>query len=172
MAMAGLIMGYISLAATTIILLLAVIAIPSFMSAKRRAETAQATNTIRNINAEAIDYYTRYATSGYAPDLATLGQGPGGACTGGPTPQHACLIAGELGSARCTGDTWCTSGKFRFLLAGAGSPATDYVIVATPLNENTGNTSYCSTSDAVVRSRYGVLTSPPSVAECETWTPI
>jgi type II secretory pathway pseudopilin PulG len=181
MALAGLILGYISL---PFILIIAAIAIPNVLRARISANEAQAASTVRTLNTSQITYSTSYPEQGYARDLATLG---GNCATGsGGTAEHACLLESQLGQANCTSGAWCQKGSYRFTISSNCSPArfgeqqqgtenacTEYVIAATPINFNAGRRSYCSVSDAVVRSRRGgPLSTPPTVEECQTWDPL
>ncbi len=50
---------------------------------------------------------------------------------------------------------------------------TEYVVVATPVNANTGTRSFCSTSDTVIHFKAGPpLTAQVSVSECRAWAPL
>ncbi|MBZ5494265.1 MAG: DUF4190 domain-containing protein [Acidobacteriia bacterium] len=183
LALTGLILGYISLLAIPII---AAIAIPNLLRARISANEAAARSTVRTINTSQITYSTTYPEQGYARDLATLGPGSPNGCSGGGTAQHACLLDSQLAQANCTSGVWCQKGQYKYTLSSSCAPAlfgeqpqgtenacAEYVIVATPINFNTGRRSYCSVSDAVIRSRSGgPLTTPPTVEECQTWEPL
>jgi type IV pilus assembly protein PilA len=179
MALAGLIMGYISLAAIPI-LIVAAIAIPNLLKARIDANERAALSTVRTLNTTQITYSTTHPPAGYAPDLATLGPGPSGTCQGTEGPQkYACLLDGTLG---CASASWCAKGGYKYSVTGYTQTAVcnadgicdDYVVVATPLNYGaTGSKSFCSTSDAVIRFRTGAsLSAPPTVAECQSWRPL
>jgi type IV pilus assembly protein PilA len=181
LALAGLILGYISL---PFILIIAAIAIPNFMRARTSANEAQAASTVRMLNTSQITYSTAYPDQGYARDLATLG----GNCTSGSggTAEHACLLDSQLGQANCTSGVWCQKGPYRFTISSNCAPArfgeqqqgtenacAEYVIAATPITSNAGHRSYCSVSDAVIRSRSGFpLATPPTAEECQGWNPL
>ena len=75
MALAGLIMGYISIAFIPLILIIAAIAIPNLLRAKISANDAAAASTMRTLNTAQVTYSADYPTKGYARDLATLGSG-------------------------------------------------------------------------------------------------
>ena len=183
LALTGLILGYISLLAIPII---AAIAIPNLLRARISANEASAASTVRTINTSQITYSTTYPEQGYARDLATLGPGSSNGCSGGGTAEHACLLDGVLGSANCTSGVWCQRGQYKFTVSSNCAPArfgeqqqgtenacTEYVIVATPINSNTGRRNYCSVSDAVTRSRFGgPLSTPPTAEVCQTWEPL
>jgi type II secretory pathway pseudopilin PulG len=186
MALAGLILGYISL---PFVLIFAAILIPNLVRARISANESAAASTVRTINTSQVTYSTLYHTQGYAPDLATLGNGPDRTCPSGGTVQHACLLDGVLAGSRCTSGVWCQKGFYKFTISSdcrAPNPATqqdlpqgdeaackEFVVAATPVTSNSGRRNYCSTSDAIVRSRFGgPLAAPPTAEECSTWSPI
>jgi type II secretory pathway pseudopilin PulG len=183
LALTGLILGYISFLAIPII---AAIAIPNFMRARISANESTAASTVRTINTSQVTYSTMYPQQGYARDLATLGSGQGGNCTGGGTAEHACLLDDQFAQPNCTSGVWCQKGQYKFTVStscapanfGAGQQGTenacsDYVIVATPINSNAGRRSYCSVSDAVIRTQSGFpLAAPPTAEECQGWRPL
>jgi type II secretory pathway pseudopilin PulG len=182
MALTGLILGYISL---PFILIIAIIAIPNLLRARVSANEATAASTVRTINTSQITYSTTYPEQGYARDLATLGPGSTNACGNGGTAEHACLLDSQLGQANCTSGVWCQKGAYKFTISSNCAPArfgeqqqgtenacSEFVIAATPINSNAGRHSYCSVSDAVVRTRSGFpLATPPTAEECQTWEP-
>src|ERR1041385_1935913 len=176
MATAGLIMGYISVAAIPLILIIAAIAIPNLLRSKIAANESAAASTVRTITTSQITYSTMYPDHGYASDLATLGPGPSGSCSTG-TAQHACLLDSIVAGPQCTEGQWCAKGGYNFTVSApcdAGSVCSNYVITATPVAfGSTGRKSFCSTSDAVIRIRAsGTLDSPPTADECAQWPPI
>lgn len=185
-AMAGLILGYFGSFFSFIIL--AVYLIPNLSQARIAANEGAAIGTVRTINISQTTYRTTYPENGYAPDLATLGPGPSGSCSQG-TAEHACLLDRVLANSRCAAGTWCNKGAYRFSLSSEGNchekavslqegqPETamecNFVVVATPISTAAGSRSFCSTSDNVVRYRYGsTLSGPISVEECAGWSPI
>ena len=182
MALAGLILGYISFLFIPII---AAIAIPNLLRARISANEASAASTVRTINTAQITYSSSYPEQGYARGLATLGPGSNG-CSGSGTAEHACLLDSQLGQANCTPGVWCQKNQYKFTISsncslarfgdqqqGSESACTEYVIAATPINSNVGHRNYCSASDAVIRSRSGEpLGTPPTLEECQTWEPI
>lgn len=182
MALTGLILGYISL---PFILIIAAIAIPNLIRARTAANESAAVSTVRTINTAQVTYSTTYPEQGYARDLATLG---GNCATGsGATAEHACLVDSQLGGINCTSGVWCQKGQYKFTISTNCAPArfgeqqqgienaacTEYVITATPINSSAGHRSYCSVSDAVIRSRSGLfLAMPPTAEECQGWSPL
>jgi type II secretory pathway pseudopilin PulG len=184
MALTGLILGYISL---PFILIIAAIAIPNLIRARTSANEAAAASTMRTLNTAQITYSTTYPEQGYARDLATLGPGSTNGCSAGSTAEHACLVDSQLGRADCTSGVWCQKNQYKYTISSNCAPArfgeqqqgtenaacTEYVITATPINSNAGHRSYCSVSDAVVRSSPGLFLARPITAEdCQGWTPL
>lgn len=170
MAMAGLIMGYISIAFGLLIGF--AIIVPNLHRARMEESANAARSTMRTLNTSQVIYATRYPNAGYAHNLATLGPGPGGVCSGEGNEVHACLVDSRLGC----GATWCDKNGYSYNVTGADCASQegcrDYVIVATPV-AGRGNTRFCSTSDAILRSQTGgALATPPTPAECQSWTPI
>jgi type IV pilus assembly protein PilA len=169
MALAGLIMGYISIAWLPLSL---AIVLPNFLRAASDANQAVAASTVRTLNTAQVSYSTDYP-EGYARALVVLGPGqPPVDCTNRAniTAQHACLIDSVLA---CSTGTWCTKSGYKFNLTAAyaaGEKCEDYVITATPINPQTGGRSYCSTSDSVIRYNPGPpLRTPLSSTECQAW---
>lgn len=174
MAIAGLVMGYISVAFIPFMLIIAAIAIPNLMRSRLHANDSAAAANIRTIITAQVMYSTTYPAQGYARDLATLGPGPSGTCAAsGASQTYNCQLDSILANASCTGDAWCTKDAFRYRVSGvceAGGVCSDFLVIGIPLNSNTGTKSYCATSDAVVRFKLGVVESlPTTAAECLAW---
>jgi hypothetical protein len=183
LALTGLILGYISL---LFIPLTAAIVIPNLLRARISANESAAASTVRTLNTTQITYSTTYPEQGYARDLATLGSGSSGDCSGAGTAEHACLVDSMLGKPNCTSGVWCQKGQYKFTIStncapprfgeqqqGTENACGEYVIVATPINSNAGRRSYCSVSDAVIRSRAGgPLETSPTADECKEWPPL
>lgn len=154
-------------------LVVAALAIPNLLRARIAANEASAVATMRTANTAQIIYSNTYPQRGFAPDLATLGPDPHK--VGATSADHASVIDATLGDASCTAGSWCTKSGFQFRITAACTKqrCKDYVVVGTPVNGNTGSRSFCSNPDAVVRFKIGPpLTSPVSVAECRTWSPL
>lgn len=152
-------------------LIVAAIAIPNLVRSRDAANEASAAATVRTLNTAQASYQVTYG-KGFAPDLASLGAGSGGGDCGGKTTsaEHACLIDSTLG---CATGTWCTKNGFRFNITCDKENCEEYVVVATPAESGKGKKSFCSTSEAVVRSKSGPpLTQPISADECRTWEPL
>jgi hypothetical protein len=175
MALAGLILGYISL---PMVLIFAAVLIPNLLRAKMSANEAAAASTVRTINTSQITYSTKFPEHGYAADLASLGPEPGGSCSGEGTAEHACLLDNVLGGPRCTAGQWCSKNGYKYSVSAvceSGAACTNYVVTATPLVfGSTGRKSFCATSDAVIRYRFmGESRAAPLTAdECAEWPPI
>lgn len=170
MALAGLIMGYISIAAIPMVLIIAAIAIPNLLRAKLAANDSAAASTMRTLNTAQVTYSSTYPAKGYARDLTTLGPGPSSPCST-PSDTYTCLIDGTLANANVK------SGYRYSMTAVCGSDGicTDYVVVATPVTPgSTGTRSFCSTADAVIRSRKAenLISLPATVEECQAWLPL
>jgi type II secretory pathway pseudopilin PulG len=169
MATAGLIMGYLSVAAVPIVMIIAAIAIPNLLRARISANESAAASAVRTLNISQVTYSVTYEQVGYAPSLEVLGPGAQTQCSQG-SAEHACLIDSALGCAA----TWCNKGGFKFHMTTTCSDGkcTEYVITATPaVPGSTGNKSFCSTSDGVVRVHSGQQPVPLlSADECKEWT--
>ncbi|HMF89835.1 MAG TPA: prepilin-type N-terminal cleavage/methylation domain-containing protein [Candidatus Angelobacter sp.] len=151
-----------------IILIIAAIAIPNLLRARIAANDSAAASSLRTINTAEVTYVTAYPTSGYAPDLKTLG--PNGLVCGvaPPTATSACLLDDVMG---CGGAT-CTKGGYNYMMAttSATAPVPDYTASASPIKTGTtGSRNYCTNPDAVIRaSAVGVaqFTTAETMANC------
>ncbi|HSM85218.1 MAG TPA: DUF4190 domain-containing protein [Candidatus Limnocylindrales bacterium] len=172
MALAGLIMGYIG-SCVVGILIIAAILIPNLLRARMAANDSAAAATVRTIDTAQAAYRVSYPSGGYAADLATLGSGDSSCNSASDAnQQHACLIDNNLGNSGCLAGAWCNKGAFKYTMTGvcAGGVCTDYVLLATPINSNTGTRSFCSTSDGIVRAMRGTVLSPAlTPEECKSW---
>jgi len=153
MALAGLILGYVSIAWLPI---MAAVMIPNLLRARNSANEAAAASNVRTINTAQVTYSTAYPNAGYASGLAILGGAP---CSEG-SAEKACLLDNTIACPQGVSGVPCYKDGYRFTLtgipAGCGSEAnqcTDYVIFATPLSSATGTKDFCSTSEAIVHSR-------------------
>jgi len=125
-----------------IILIIAAIAIPNLLRARMAANESSAVASVRTVNTAMVTYNTAYPTVGFATGLANLGPNAN-PCT--PSSATACLIDGVLSAG--------TKSGYKFVATGAGGPpAIQYYAAGTPVTLNqTGNRSFCSFEDAVVR---------------------
>ncbi|HSC46181.1 MAG TPA: DUF4190 domain-containing protein [Candidatus Acidoferrum sp.] len=75
MAIAGLVLGYIGIAAVPFILIIAAIAIPNLLRARMAANEASAVGTLRTYNTAMITYASACPDIGYPASLENLGPG-------------------------------------------------------------------------------------------------
>ncbi len=131
-----------------IILIIASIAIPNLLSARRQTNETAAVKAINTINTAQISYNSAYPALGYASALAALG----GTSCAPPTPTSACLIDTQLASG--------TKNGYTFALAGvSGTPAATYQVIASPTVPNqTGVRYFCSFADGVIRGSVSPIT--------------
>jgi|HubBroStandDraft_6_1064221.scaffolds.fasta_scaffold163756_3 type IV pilus assembly protein PilA len=133
-----------------IILIIAAIAIPSFLHSRMAANESAAAAAIRTLNTAQISFNSAYPTVGFASSLAVLG-GSGAACAP-PTPTTACLIDANLAGGQ-------RSGYYFTLTNTNGTPNSSYNVIATPILANySGVRSFCSYADAVVRVSMATIT--------------
>jgi hypothetical protein len=154
-------------------LIVGAIAIPNLLRSRTAANEASAVGSVRSVNTAEVTYAATYPERGFATDLAKFGTGPGG--SNAPTAEHAALLDESLAGAGCAGEAWCTKSGYRFRVKAIcmQHQCLDYVVVATPVDTNTGTRSFCATSSGVIRYKSGApLGAPVSVAECKTWSPL
>lgn len=131
-----------------IILIIAAIAIPSLLQAKIAANEASAASSLRTIKTAEFAYSQAYPTYGYAAAIANLG-GPA-PCT--PSPATGCLLDNALaqaipGSPGKSGYSFLATG-----LLNTGTFNAAFVAAGAPIAPKaTGNRSFCSTDDGVLR---------------------
>jgi len=151
------------------ILIIAAIAIPSLLRARMAANEASAVSSLRTINSAEITYQSTYPTNGYA-DLLSLGNTLGTACPNPPTSAQACLID----SALANNGQPAGSGKsgYSFAATPSGAANARYLATAVPqLIGASGQRSFCSNSDAVVRQQ-PTGAAIGSVAACAALSPL
>lgn len=130
-----------------IILIIAAIAIPNLLRARIAANESSAVASIRTINTAEISYDSAFPTVGFGA-LASLA---GTSCTP-PNSTSACLIDTTLAAGTKSGYSF-------HAVASGSSPAGTYAAWADPITPNqTGNRSFCSVADAVVRFSTTALT--------------
>lgn len=124
-----------------IILLIAAMAVPSYLRSKVAANESSAVASIRTINTAQISYNSAYPTVGFSSTLVALG---GTSCSP-PDPTSACFIDTQLAGGFKNGYTFALSHV-------TGTPNATYTIIATPVLVNgSGIRYFCSFEDAVVR---------------------
>lgn len=92
MAIAGLVMGYVSVAFIPFILIIAAIAIPNLLRAKLVANEASAISTLRTYNMAIVSYAERCQNIGFPASVQDLGPGTG-ECQGGANLLDSMLAA-------------------------------------------------------------------------------
>ena len=158
---------------TGMVLVVAAIAIPNLLRSRMAANEASAVGSVRTVNTAQVTYSVTYPKRGFAPNLAALGPDPRG--PGAGTAEHADLIVEALANTNCTADAWCTKSGYHFRVTAVCKQqlCKEYVVVATPVDSNTGTRSFCSTSEAVIRYKLSEpLSGPVSASECRTWPPL
>ena len=156
MAIAGLVLGYIGLAAIPLILIIAAIAIPNLLRARMAANEASAVGSLRAINAAAISYSATYP-NGFPPSLDSLGG------SGVATCDHAGLIDPMLASGQKSGYVFSYALVSHTRLAPRVSPeaaqagcseagGTAYAASADPINRGvTGQRSFYTDQTGIIR---------------------
>jgi type II secretory pathway pseudopilin PulG len=123
MALAGLILGYVSLAIIPVILIIATISIPSLLRSRQAANESAAVANLRTINTAEVTYLS---------------------VKGGTYGDLDALIESGLLDTRFNGGV---SGYDFHIVTEGG----DYTATATPASSNTGRFGYYTTPDGVVR---------------------
>jgi type IV pilus assembly protein PilA len=139
LATAGLVLGYIGVAAIPMILIIAAIAIPNLLRARMAANESSAVASVRTIVTAQVSYWGEHTDTGYACSLAALGE--------------AQKIDNALASGRKLG--------YRFEITGCeadiqGGANTKYKVVAYPITANqTGVRAFCSDESAIIKVNAG-----------------
>ena len=131
-----------------IILIIAAIAVPSFLRSRIAANESAAVAAVRTVNTAQISYNSAYPTVGFA---STLGALSGTSCNP-PNSTGACLIDTVLAGGQ--------RGGYNFALSNvSGTPNSTYNVIATPIVWNYSGVRYfCSFADAVVRVSMTAIT--------------
>ena len=145
MALAGLIMGYLSIVGIPMILIIAAIAIPNLLRSRIAANESSAVGSVRTINTAEVTYATTYPRAGFSTSLEALGGST--PCTA--SSSTACLIDQVLASGQKSG--------YRFTYEASdtnGDQVMDaYFVRAAPVAPGqTGQRSFCSDESGVIRS--------------------
>jgi prepilin-type N-terminal cleavage/methylation domain-containing protein len=123
-----------------IILVIAAIAVPSYIHSKIAANEASAVYSIRTINTAQVTYATAYPTVGYSSTLYALAAASNGVISS----SNAGVLDNVLGCSSMP----CSKSGYSFVITGvAGVPVSTYTIQGTPLTVGTtGNRGFCSSS--------------------------
>jgi len=136
LAVAGLVLGYIGIAAIPILLIVAAIAIPNLLRARMAANESSAVEKVRTITTAEISYISLHPESGYACSLSELSE--------------AHLVDTEIGRGG-------PRDGYRFEIRGCapdtrGSVSSKYQVVAYPVVTNqTGVRAFCADESAVIK---------------------
>jgi len=150
-----------------IILIIAAIAIPNLLRARISANESSAAGATRTMTTAEIQYQAAYPTVGYAPAIANLGGPLAAACV--PSSATACLIDGQLATGSKGGYTYTAAAAVP-LPTGA---TTTFAEGGQPGSASTGNRSFCSIEDAVVRVSSTNPAAPIAGSACNaTYTPL
>lgn len=123
-----------------IILIIAAIAIPSFMRARMAANESSAAQSMRTINTAEVSYASTYPLTGFAPLAALGGAQP---CT--PSLATGCFIDDFLAT------NGATKGKDGYSFGVNGPTLAGYDSVANALVINlTGSRSFCSDQTGMI----------------------
>ncbi len=122
-----------------IILVIAAIAIPNFLTSRMAANEASAVSSIRNINTAQIGYASVFPTRGFADTLTKLAIPPPGEQI---SEEHGGYLDWVLG---CTSQP-CPKSGYTFQIGEiSGDPVSNFKVFATPISVNiTGRRGFCS----------------------------
>jgi type IV pilus assembly protein PilA len=143
-----------------IMLIIAALAIPSYIKSKMSANEASAAASVRSIMTAEMAYATAYPANGYANTLANLGGAD--PCT--PSAETACLLDQSLAGGVKAGYSFAATGGNR--VSGTNM---NYVAGAAPLAyDQTGVHMFCATEKNVLRSDVNAdkSTIPPNAQQC------
>ena len=136
-----------------IILVIAAIAIPSFLSSRMAANEASAVESMRTIQSSLTAYAITYSAVGYAAQLSDLGDGGTSPCI--PTPVQACMIDGTLASGIKSGYV------ITYVQDTSNTPSTGYTLNADPISRgSTGRRSFYTDTPGVIRHNGLAAASP------------
>jgi len=131
-----------------IILIIAAMAIPSYLHSREAANESAAVGDLRTLNTAQISYDSAYPTVGFATTMGALG---GTSCIP-PDSSSACLIDTALAGG-------VKSGYSFMLTPGTETPVATYQFFATPIEPGfSGSRYFCSFGDAVIRFSLSAIT--------------
>ncbi len=127
-----------------IILILASIAIPNYLSARISANEASAVQSVRTITTAETAYAASFSTIGYSAKLSDLSEGSSAPCT--LTPTQACLLDPVLASGTKSGYL------FTYAQDTTDTPSPGYKLNGDPLRRGTsGGRSFYTDQPGVIR---------------------
>jgi type IV pilus assembly protein PilA len=135
LAIAGLVMGYLGVAAIPVILIIAAIAIPNLLRARMAANESSAVRAVRQMVTAEVTYSTNHPQTGYTCNFSELaGEG---------------LIDGNLASGQQRGYSFELLGCSA---AAEGQANSQFRVVAYPVTKNTtGTRAFCSDESGVIK---------------------
>lgn len=124
-----------------IILILMLMAIPTFSSLRKRANETSAINSVQVINKAEIQYQSTYPTNGFACSLQALGGDP---AAGAPSPTSAQILQQDLATGDKSGYIF-TIGNCTKVTINGQDRYTGYKVTAVPETVGkTGDRGFCS----------------------------
>jgi len=127
-----------------IILIIAAIAVPSFLSSRMAANEASAVESLRTVQSSLTAYAITYPAIGYAALLTDLGDGGTSPCN--PTPIQACMIEGTLANGTKSGYV------ITYVQNASNTPSSAYTLNADPISRgSTGRRSFFTNTPGVIR---------------------
>jgi len=136
------------LVVVAIILIIAAIAIPSFMRAKITANESSAVSSIHAVDTAEITYSSMYNTIGYSAALSDLGTGGISPCPG--TPTASCFIDTSLASGTKSGYS------FTYVQDTSSTPSIGFTINGDPvMMDITGQKGFYSDQSNIIRYNIG-----------------
>ncbi len=148
LAIAGLVIGYLGVAAVAFLLIIAGIFIPIGLADRMAGNQGSAVSSLRTINTVSVTYRAQF-NHGFPKTLTAMGPSPGNIK---PSEQSASLIDSSLASGTKSGY------KFTYTamaIDNKGYPQA-FTVQADPLKEGiTGRTHFCTDESGVVRWERG-----------------
>lgn len=142
-----------------IILIIAAIAVPSFLRAKMSANQSSAVSSVHAVDTAEIGYSTMYESIGYSASIAALGPGASpSTCPG--TSTESCFIDEVLASGTKSGYL------FTYVQNASETPSVQFTLNADPQISNiTGQIGYFSDESDIIRynSNGSATSSSPSL---------
>ena len=136
------------LVVVAIILIIAAIAIPSFMRAKITANESSAVSSIHAVDTAEITYSSMYNTIGYSAALSDLGTGGISPCPG--TPTASCFIDTSLATGTKSGYS------FTYVQDTSSTPSIGFTINGDPvMMDITGQKGFYSDQSNIIRYNIG-----------------
>jgi type IV pilus assembly protein PilA len=141
---------------TTIILVIAAVAIPNLMRSRMSANEASAVASVRTLITAEIVYSSTY-TVGFSANLLSLGDGGTPAnCIppAAPAANSACLIDANLGSGTKSGYV------FTYVAAGGSGTNSTFTLNADPVSPGAGQRHFYTDASDVMRVNFTAPASP------------